>query len=101
MLIIPSSFETAYFKKEAVAMAETTEYVVKGGTHLYPICGDVFKATGISVLQLTRNIIFYLFPNKPYKLENWSNWLGLPSTCPSPKSCRYIGRDRNNSNYWT
>lgn len=48
--MITSSFETAYFKKEAVAMAETTEFVVKGGTHLYPLCGDVFKATGISVI---------------------------------------------------
>lgn len=30
-------------------MAGTTEYVVKGGTHLYPLCGDVFKANGIKV----------------------------------------------------
>lgn len=28
-------------------MAGTTEYVVKGGTHLYPACGDVFDASGI------------------------------------------------------
>lgn len=28
-------------------MAGTTEYVVKGGTHLYPKCGEVFKAQGI------------------------------------------------------
>lgn len=28
-------------------MAGTTEYVVKGGTHLYPSCGDAFEASGI------------------------------------------------------
>ena len=28
------SFETKYFKKDAVDMAGTTEYVVKGGTHV-------------------------------------------------------------------
>jgi ketol-acid reductoisomerase len=28
-------------------MSGTTEYVVKGGTHLYPKCGEVFKAQGI------------------------------------------------------
>jgi len=41
------SFETKSFTKEAVDMAGTTEYVVKGGTHLYPTCGEVFKAQGI------------------------------------------------------
>ena len=41
------SFETKYFEKEAVGMSGTTEYVVKGGTHLYPKCGEVFKAQGI------------------------------------------------------
>ena len=28
-------------------MAGTTEYVVKGGTHLYPKCSEVFVANGI------------------------------------------------------
>lgn len=28
-------------------MAGTTEYIVKGGVHLYPMCADVFKANGI------------------------------------------------------
>jgi ketol-acid reductoisomerase len=28
-------------------MSGTTEYIVKGGTHLYPLCSDVFKAQGI------------------------------------------------------
>lgn len=28
-------------------MSGTTEYVVKGGTHLYPKCGEVFKNAGI------------------------------------------------------
>lgn len=41
------SFETKSFTKEAVDMAGTTEYVVKGGTHLYPSCAEVFKAQGI------------------------------------------------------
>lgn len=45
-----NSFETKFFKKEAVDFAGTTEYIVKGGTHLYPTCGDAFKAVGISVL---------------------------------------------------
>ena len=40
-------FDTKYFQKEAVSMAETMEYVVKGGTHLYPKCSEVFKAQGI------------------------------------------------------
>jgi ketol-acid reductoisomerase len=42
-----SSFDTKFFEKEAVGMSGTTEYVVKGGTHLYPKCGDVFKEQGI------------------------------------------------------
>ena len=29
-------FTTKFFPKDAVNMAGTTEYVVKGGTHLYP-----------------------------------------------------------------
>lgn len=28
-------------------MSGTTEYIVKGGTHLYPKCAEVFKANGI------------------------------------------------------
>mmetsp|Transcript_13042 Transcript_13042/g.29154 ORF Transcript_13042/g.29154 Transcript_13042/m.29154 type:complete len:537 (-) Transcript_13042:63-1673(-) len=40
-------FETKFFPKDAVDMSGTTEYVVKGGTHLYPTCGEVFKAQGI------------------------------------------------------
>ena len=41
------SFETKYFTKEAVSMAGTTEYVVKGGTHLYPICREAMQSIGI------------------------------------------------------
>lgn len=41
------SFNSDYFAKEAVDMADTTEHVVKGGTHLYSKCGEVFKANGI------------------------------------------------------
>mmetsp|Transcript_13040 Transcript_13040/g.29150 ORF Transcript_13040/g.29150 Transcript_13040/m.29150 type:complete len:538 (-) Transcript_13040:63-1676(-) len=40
-------FDTKFFPKDAVDMSGTTEYVVKGGTHLYPTCGEVFKAQGI------------------------------------------------------
>eukprot|EP00596_Hydrurales_sp_CCMP1899_P002253 CAMPEP_0119041434 /NCGR_PEP_ID=MMETSP1177-20130426/12061_1 /TAXON_ID=2985 /ORGANISM="Ochromonas sp, Strain CCMP1899" /LENGTH=504 /DNA_ID=CAMNT_0007007471 /DNA_START=178 /DNA_END=1692 /DNA_ORIENTATION=+ len=42
-----ASFDTKFFEAEAVGMSGTTEYVVKGGTHLYPKCGDVFKTQGI------------------------------------------------------
>ena len=28
-------------------MSGTTEYIVKGGTHLYPSCGKAFQAVGI------------------------------------------------------
>lgn len=41
------SFDTKAFTKEAVNMAGTTEYIVKGGTHLYKNCGDVFLANGV------------------------------------------------------
>jgi len=40
-------FQTKYFPKDAVGMSGTTEYVVKGGTNLYPICGKVFAESGI------------------------------------------------------
>lgn len=40
-------FDTKYFPKEAVDMSGTTEYVVKGGTHLYSTCGEVFAKNGI------------------------------------------------------
>ena len=42
-----ADFETKFFPKDAVSMAGTTEYVVKGGTHLYPLCGQVFAQQGI------------------------------------------------------
>lgn len=41
------SFETKFFKKEAVPLSGTTEYVVKGGNHLYPTTAEAFKASGI------------------------------------------------------
>ena len=42
-----ADFSTKCFDKEAVEMSGTKEFVVKGGTHLYPKCGEVFKAQGI------------------------------------------------------
>lgn len=45
--MVLNSFETKFFQKDAVDMSGTTEYVVKGGTHLYPLCNEVFKAQGI------------------------------------------------------
>ena len=42
-----ADFTTKYFDKEAVEMSGTKEFVVKGGTHLYPKCGEVFAAQGI------------------------------------------------------
>lgn len=47
ILMSSASFDTKFFEKEAVGMSGTTEYVVKGGTHLYPKCGEVFKQQGI------------------------------------------------------
>lgn len=41
------NFETKFFNKDAVDMAGTTEYVVKGGTEFYPKVAEVFKASGI------------------------------------------------------
>jgi len=40
-------FDTKFFPKDPVNMAGTTEYVVKGGTHLYPKVAEVFKSRGI------------------------------------------------------
>ena len=42
-----ADFTTKFFEKEAVEMSGTKEYIVKGGTHLYPKCGEIFKAQGI------------------------------------------------------
>jgi ketol-acid reductoisomerase len=42
------SFNTKFFPKDAVPMSGTTEYVVKGGTHLYPTCAEAFAANGIN-----------------------------------------------------
>ena len=43
-------FDTKYFPKKGVEMSGTTEYVVKGGTNLYPTCADAFKGTGIDTI---------------------------------------------------
>jgi hypothetical protein len=40
-------FDTKFFPKDPLNMAGTTEYVVKGGTHLYPKVAEVFKSRGI------------------------------------------------------
>eukprot|EP01036_Dinobryon_divergens_P022487 gene22487-30748_t len=89
------SFETSYFKKEAVAMAETTEYVVKGGTHLYPLCGDVFKATGISKIG-----VIGWGSQAPAQAQNLADTLagtgitvtiGLRAGSPSFKDARAVG----------
>ena len=53
------SFETQFFNKEAVEMAGTTEYVVKGGTNLYPLCGEVFKSNGIKVNKFLYSILMF------------------------------------------
>ena len=41
------SFDSSFFQKEAVDMSGTTEFVVKGGTHLYPKCAEAFASAGI------------------------------------------------------
>ena len=45
-----ADFDTKYFPKKGVEMSGTTEYVVKGGTNLYPTCADAFKGTGIDTI---------------------------------------------------
>jgi len=47
VVMASASFDTKAFQAEAVNMAGTTEYIVKGGTHLYKTCGEVFKANGV------------------------------------------------------
>lgn len=42
-----TDFDTKFFPKKAVDMAGTVEYVVKGGTHLYPTTAEAFAASGI------------------------------------------------------
>eukprot|EP00607_Mallomonas_marina_P001023 CAMPEP_0182426022 /NCGR_PEP_ID=MMETSP1167-20130531/12502_1 /TAXON_ID=2988 /ORGANISM="Mallomonas Sp, Strain CCMP3275" /LENGTH=532 /DNA_ID=CAMNT_0024607171 /DNA_START=78 /DNA_END=1676 /DNA_ORIENTATION=+ len=42
-----ADIDTKFFQKDAVDMSGTTEYVVKGGTHLYPTCGEAFEKVGI------------------------------------------------------
>jgi len=49
-LRMAADFETKFFPKKAVEMSGTTEYVVKGGTNLYPTCADAFKGTGIETI---------------------------------------------------
>lgn len=41
------TFDTKFFQKDAVDMSGTTEYVVKGGTHLYPKCSEALVESGI------------------------------------------------------
>ena len=45
-----ADFDTKYFPKKGVDMSGTTEYVVKGGTNLYPTCAEAFKGTGIETI---------------------------------------------------
>ena len=40
-------FTSNVFKKDEVNMAGTKEWVVKGGTELYPMCGETFAKAGI------------------------------------------------------
>eukprot|EP00595_Chromulina_sp_UTEXLB2642_P002061 CAMPEP_0196763006 /NCGR_PEP_ID=MMETSP1095-20130614/3211_1 /TAXON_ID=96789 ORGANISM="Chromulina nebulosa, Strain UTEXLB2642" /NCGR_SAMPLE_ID=MMETSP1095 /ASSEMBLY_ACC=CAM_ASM_000446 /LENGTH=503 /DNA_ID=CAMNT_0042115263 /DNA_START=188 /DNA_END=1699 /DNA_ORIENTATION=- len=42
-----SGFESKFFAKDAITLSGTTEYIVKGGNHLYPLTSEVFNASGI------------------------------------------------------
>ena len=46
-LAMEYNFDTKFFQKDPIDMAGNTEYVVKGGTHLYPKVAEVFAARGI------------------------------------------------------
>ena len=41
------SFDSKYFTKDAIPLSGTTEYIVKGGNHLYPLDVEAFQASGI------------------------------------------------------
>ena len=57
------NFDTKFFDKTAVDMAGTTEYVVKGGTKLYPKVGEVFKERGIKKIGVIGWVSFHFHFN--------------------------------------
>jgi ketol-acid reductoisomerase len=76
-------------------MSGTTEYVVKGGTHLYPSCAETFKANGI------KNIgVIGWGSQAPAQAQNLRDTLagsgikvsiGLRENSPSFKDARLVG----------
>jgi len=95
MKSLQMSFETTNFQKDAVDMAGTTEYVVKGGTHLYPTCAEVFKKQGI------KNIgVIGWGSQAPAQAQNLADTIagsgikvsiGLRAGSPSFKDARAVG----------
>lgn len=89
------SFDTKAFTKEAVDMSGTTEYIVKGGTHLYSKCGEVFTQNGI------KNIgVIGWGSQAPAQAQNLADTvagtgikvtIGLREGSPSFKDARAVG----------
>lgn len=76
-------------------MAGTTEYVVKGGTHLYPTCGEVFKKNNIKKIG-----VIGWGSQAPAQAQNLADTLagtgvtvsiGLRAGSPSFKDARAVG----------
>jgi ketol-acid reductoisomerase len=76
-------------------MSGTTEYVVKGGTHLYPKCGEAFKAAGIKKIG-----VIGWGSQAPAQAQNLADTLvgtdvkvtiGLRAGSPSFKDARAVG----------
>ena len=94
------SFETKAFTKEAVDMSGTTEYIVKGGTHLYSKCGEVFAQNGI------KNIgVIGWGSQAPAQAQNLADTvagtgikvtIGLREGSPSFKDARAVGFSEEN-----
>jgi hypothetical protein len=85
-------------------MSGTTEFVVKGGTHLYPKCGEVFAAQGIKKIGVigwgsqapaqAQNLADTLVGTdvKVWKKEQLYNTILLVNFCISHTSVKYLIR---------
>eukprot|EP00981_Chlorochromonas_danica_P004964 scaffold988_cov165-Ochromonas_danica.AAC.66 len=89
------AFNTKFFPKDAVPMAGSTEYVVKGGTHLYPACGQALKDSGIRSIG-----VIGWGSQAPAQAQNLQDTLqgtgisvsiGLRQGSPSFKDARAVG----------
>lgn len=46
-LQLSAAFESKFFQKDEIKLSGTSEFIVKGGNHLYPTSVEAFKASGI------------------------------------------------------